>query len=376
MRVKYYNQDEVDFINKTFGRTITLGKNNKVQLNEYQKRIFLGWRINKSEIDCVTKEMNDSNVLQSKKDLDAFNDFLELQKQTGKYELYNFAQCEITDSTKTEDRQTVAILQLGDQHIDEVVKSETVMGLNEYNLEIAEQRQKRVYRTAAKLIGHHQKHYNIREVVILFGGDCIGNWIHPELEQTNSLSPNEAIHKFKGMTIAGLRYLHDNLDVDKIRVICISGNHPRETKKVQFNNFSEMNKEYWMYLDIQQSIEALELNKFEWHIPRAEMAVFNIFGKNYLSAHGHQFKYAGGVGGIFPSMFRWFGNINRNLNIKTAFIFHYHQSILTNKVIVNGTPKGFDAFALGHGFEYEKPSQNLILLDSHFGICNFQPIFL
>ena len=375
MRVKYYNQKEVDFINLTFGRNIVLGKSNKVQLNEEQKRIFLNWR---KGIDVLSSidPLENEQTYSDKKEQEAFEDFKELQKQKGKYELYNFAQSDNTDSCKTEDRQTVAILQLGDQHIDEVVKSETVMGLNEYNLEIAEQRQKRVYRTAAKLIGHHQKHYNIREVIILFGGDCIGNWIHPELEQTNSLSPNEAIFKFKGMTIAGLKYLHDTLDVDKIRIICISGNHTRETKKVQFNNFSETNKEYWMYLDIQQSTEAMGLNKLEWHIPKAEMAVFNVFGKNYLAAHGHQFKYAGGVGGIFPSMFRWFGNINRNLNIKTAFVFHYHQSILTNKVIVNGTPKGFDAFALGHGFEYEKPSQNMILLDSHFGICNFQQIFL
>ena len=374
MRVKYYNQKEVDFINITFGRSIKLGKSNKAQLNAEQKRIFLEWRNGVDVLQSVDPQS--TQIYKDKKDQEAFEDFRELQKQKGKYELYNFAQCEKTDSCKTEDRQTVAILQLGDQHIDEVVQKETVMGLNEYNLEIAEERQKRVYRTAAKLIGHHQKHYNIKEVVILFGGDCIGNWIHPELEQTNSISPNEAIYKFKGMTIAGLKYLHDTLDVEKIRIICISGNHTRETKKVQFNNFSETNKEYWMYLDIQQSTEAMGLKKFEWHIPKAEMAVFNIFGKNYLSAHGHQFKYAGGIGGIFPSMFRWFGNINRNLNIKTAFIFHYHQSIFTNKVIVNGTPKGFDAFALGHGFEYEKPSQNMVLLDSHFGICNFQRIFI
>ena len=40
MRVKYYNQKEVDFINVTFGRRIKLGKHNKVQLNAEQKRIF------------------------------------------------------------------------------------------------------------------------------------------------------------------------------------------------------------------------------------------------------------------------------------------------------------------------------------------------
>ena len=162
MRVKYYNQKEVDFINITFGRSIKLGKSNKAQLNAEQKRIFLEWRNGIDVLKSVDPQL--TQTYKDKKDQEAFEDFRELQKQKGKYELYNFAQCDKTDSCKTEDRQTVAILQLGDQHIDEVVQKETVMGLNEYNLEIAEERQKRVYRTAAKLIGHHQKHYNIKEI--------------------------------------------------------------------------------------------------------------------------------------------------------------------------------------------------------------------
>ena len=28
-----------------------------------------------------------------------------------------------------------------------------------------------------------------------------------------------------------------------------------------------------------------------------------------LFAHGHEFKYAGGIGGIYPSMLRWFNKI-------------------------------------------------------------------
>ena len=366
MRVKYYNQKEVDYLNETFGRSLTLGKINKAQLNQKQKEMFLEWRKNGSTEETSNVTYKDEKMQA------AFEDFQELQKQKGTYEHYKFSQIENSCNT----RETVAIIQMGDQHIDEVVESESVMGLNEYNLEIAVQRQEKLFQTACKLITHHQKHYNINEVIIIFGGDSIGNWIHPELEQTNSLSPNEAIHKFKGMVIEGLKYMHANLNVERIRIICVSGNHPRETKKIQFSNFSETNKEYWMYLDLQQITETLGLNKIQWYIPKSEMAVFNIFGKNYLAAHGHQFKYAGGIGGIFPSMYRWFGNINRNLNIETAFIFHWHQAIFTKKVIVNSTPKGFDAFALGKGFEFEKPSQNMILLDSKYGITNYQQIFL
>lgn len=299
-----------------------------------------------------------------------YQDFLDLSKQKLKFDLYKIT------APKSESRETVAIVQLSDQHIDEVVKPESVLGMNEYNLEIAEERQKKVYASATKLIGHHQQHYNIKKVILLFEGDSIGNWIHPELEQTNSLTPNEAIYKFKSLAISGIKYMHDNLDIDEITCVCIAGNHPRETKRIQYANFTQVNKEYWMYKDMEETIKMMGLNKVKFIIPNAEMAVMELFGKRYLVAHGHQFKYNGGVGGIFPSMLRWFGSITKALQVEAAFIGHWHQSIFTKRVIVNGSPKGYDAYAIGKGLEFEPPSQNLILLDSKFGMCNFQQIVL
>ena len=95
-------------------------------------------------------------------------------------------------------------------------------------------------------------------------------------------------------------------------------------------------------------------------LPKLDKKVQNIiiiFDKKYLVAHGHQFKYAGGIGGIFPSMLRWFSGMAKTLGVETAFIGHYHQSIFTKRVIVNGSSKGYDAYALGKNLEYEKPSQ-------------------
>lgn len=300
-----------------------------------------------------------------------FNEFVELTEKKGQFQLFD-----IISIPEGDERETVAITQMSDQHIDEVVLSDSVMGLNEFNLDIAKARMNTYFVKLVKLIKHHQQNYKINKLIILLEGDVIGGWIHDELAQTNSLSPNEAIYEAKSIIISGFKYIHDNLEVDSINVVAVCGNHTRETRKVQFANFNDTNKEYWMYLDIEASCKMLGLDKIKFYIPKSEMAIITIFGNKYLIAHGHQFKFSGGVGGIFPSMLRWFGNMSKTLGVKAAFIGHWHQSVFTNHVIVNNTVKGYDAFAMGRGLEFSPPSQNLVLLDSEYGFCNFQQIFL
>jgi len=359
-------QTEYEFIKKITDGKYTGGK--RPRLTEKQYRELIAFR-SLSGVGNVYKK--DNYVMISKNEESEYKDFLELTALKGKFELYD-----LVPNPTAGNRETVAIAQFSDQHIDEVVEKDSVLGMNEYNFDIAKKRFDTHFYKLNKLITHHQAHYNIKNVFLLFQGDTIGGWIHDELAQTNSMSPNKAIFEAKSMYISGLKYLHDNLDVDEITVVCICGNHSRETKKVQFANFNETNKEFWMYLEIENICKMLGLSKLKFIIPKAEIAILNIFGKRYAVAHGHQFKFAGGIGGIFPSMLRWFANLAKTLKIESAFIGHWHTSIFTSKVIVNGSMKGYDAFALSKMLEFQQPSQNLILLDSEFGLCNFQPIVL
>ena len=300
-----------------------------------------------------------------------YKEFIELLSTKGKFELYD-----VLPATSAGDRQTAVIAQFSDQHIDEVVAPESVLGLNAYNPEIAKKRFENHFYLVDRFVSHHQEHYNIRHLFLLFQGDTIGGWIHDELAQTNSMSPNEAIYLAKSLYVSGLKFLNDNTDVDKITVVCVCGNHSRETRKIQFANFNDTNKEYWMYLEIENICKMMGLTKIEFIIPKAEMAVITIFGKRYVVAHGHQFKYGGGIGGIFPPMLRWFAGLSKVLKADAAFVGHWHQSIFHRRVVVNGSSKGYDGYALSKMLEFEEPSQNLVLVDSEYGLCNFQRIIL
>lgn len=364
MRNKRYslNEEEMQFICSLRNKDIK-----SYIKNETGYRV----RLTPEEYEKLKKDKRPSSVEQSivekERQLDSL---LEGLKLAGDVELR-----EIRIKSKKEQRVTVPIVQLSDWHIDEVVKSKSVLGLNEYNPEVAQKRVDTLFVKMCKLIEHHQENYDITEAVIALQGDFIGGWIHDELMQTNSESPLNAIRTVRNMILSGFKYVQEHLDVDKIHVVCISGNHSRNTRKIQFANFNDVSLEYGMYKDMEEISGQIGLDKFEFIIPAAEMTVVEMLGKRMLFAHGHEFKYAGGIGGIYPSMLRWFSKVAKVFRLDIAFIGHWHQSIFTQQCVVNGSLKGYDAYAMGKGIDFQPPSQNLTLLDSKYGFCLHQEIF-
>ena len=277
-----------------------------------------------------------------------------------------------TKSKNSLDEGNTGFLIASDWHAEETVKSSTVLGLNEFNLEISEQRIKNFFANAIYMI----KKRPVDNLVVGLLGDMIGGYIHDELAQTNGLSPMQGVAFVKKLIISGLKAIHDELpELQKIVVVGICGNHSRTTKKLQFNNGFALNHEYFLYKDIEQTLTLLGLTKFEFIIPEGDLAYLDIYGKKILFAHGFQFRTAGGVGGIYPSMLRWFGKMNQVIKIDKAFLGHYHTSIYTKEVCVNGSLKGYDAFAMGHGLAYEEPQQTYVILNEKRGFIFYSPIF-
>lgn len=336
----------------------------------YNKRNTEYWAKREGKEPTVTKSQESDPVLSELRSLyseEEIKGIIGLKKDAAPIELV-----EITPKTKKGNEGNTGFLIASDWHADEVVKASTVLGKNEYNREIAEQRIKNFFANAVYMICKK----SVDNLVLGLIGDLIGGYIHPELEQTNSMSPMQGISFVKNLIISGLKYLHDNLpDLEKITVIGICGNHSRTTKKMQFSNGFEMNHEYFMYKDIEHIVTLMGMTKFQFIIPESEFAYIDVYGKKLLFAHGHQFRTAGGIGGIYPSMLRWYSKMNQTVKIDKAFIGHYHTSIYTKEVCVNGSLKGFDAFAMGHGLAFEEPQQTYVILNEKRGFIFYSPIF-
>ena len=294
-------------------------------------------------------------------------------KANSNVEVYDLTPAQNSEHNKS---QSVAIFLLSDTHIEEVVDAQTVLGLNEYNPEIAKQRMDAFFVNAAKLTSHAQRSYHIDEVTLGCLGDIIGNWIHEELMQTNAMSPLEAISAAKSMILSGLKYWHDNMNVSKITFVGVVGNHGRTTKKSQFANSTDVSLEYFMYKDIEEMARVLGLHKIKFVIPKSEMAVVSIFGKRMLFTHGTNIKYGGGVGGLIIPVTRWFMRLSSTLKVDIAFLGHFHQSVYTKKFVVNGSIKGYDGYAFGKGLDYEAPQQTMLVLNEKRGFTSYTPIYL
>lgn len=319
---------------------------------------------------CTGPEIDLAELERLRGKEEEMNQVLEALKISGGVEIH-----EITPPPSDHGRQTIPIVQLSDWHVDEIVKKDSVLGLNEYNPDIAKERADSVIYQMCKIISHHQAKYNINSVVIALLGDFIGGWIHEELMQTNAEAPLSAIRTARNLLLSGLKYMHDNLKVEKIHVVCVGGNHSRTSRKIQYSNFSDVSLEYGMYLDLQEICGQIGLNKFEFIIPKAQLAVVSLLDKKILFAHGYEFKYQGGIGGIYPPMLRWFFKISKSLKVGKVFMGHWHQPIFTEQCVVNNSLKGYDAYAMDKGMDFQPPSQNLILLDSRYGFCMYQQVF-
>lgn len=295
---------------------------------------------------------------------------LDIKEKTADIEFYKIAPMKSIHS------ETISISLLSDIHIEEVVLRDSVLGMNEFNPKIAKKRLDNYFINLVKLVSHHQRNYDIKRHIIALLGDIIGGYIHDELAQTNAMTPLEAIAYAKTTLMSGFKYLQENLQVETIDVVCIVGNHGRTTDKLQYRNLTQTSYEYFLYKDLQEMCKMVGFDKFNFIIPNASMAVLELFSKRYLFIHGNQFKYQGGIGGLYVPLLRYFAKMAHTFNIDRMFFGHFHTSVGIKQAVGNGSVKGYDSYALGKGLDFEVAQQSMVLLNEKLGFTNFQTIFL
>lgn len=273
-----------------------------------------------------------------------------------------FEQYSFNVATK-EGKSRYAIALFSDAHIEETVKADGVLGLNEYNIEIAEERIKKYFVNLVKALNEDK----VESLVFASLGDTISGYIWEELAQNNSMTPLEATFKAQNLLYNGLEYIVKNSNVKHIKFIGIVGNHSRTTKKIQHANGHVMSYEWLMYKNVEKEIQLTGL-PIEVEIPKSEMAILQTSdGKKYMFMHGFQIKSSGNgtVCGIYPSLNRLSLKLDRNFHQDKIYIGHFHSCISIPNATVNGSIIGFNTFSLSNGFSYEEPAQMYELFDEN-----------
>lgn len=271
--------------------------------------------------------------------------------------------------------EAVAIVQASDWHVEESVEPATVNWLNKYNLDIAKRRAENYFRNTLKLVRKERQDVTIDTLVLHLAGDTISNYLHPELEESNNLSPIEAIRFVKELFVGGLRLWRDDGGFKKIQVVTSYGNHGRLTHKPRFSTGHKNNLEWLAYHDLSTIFQDDPVIQFQ-----VEDGYFNylqVYDKLLRFHHGDAIKYGGGIGGLSIPLTKAVHRANQQRKADADFIGHFHQLMpysRVNKFIVNGSLIGFNAYALRIGASPEEPLQSFHLVDAKRGFTISAPV--
>lgn len=270
--------------------------------------------------------------------------------------------------------EATPIIVASDWHSEEVVKAAQVNGLNEFNLDIFEKRATRFFQAGLRLVRLLNQDVKITTVVLGLLGDFITNDIHDaENSESNGLLPIDAIINVQTKLIAGIEFLLNNSRYNFL-LPCKVGNHSRTTKTTRYASEAGHSLETLMYVHLVAHFR--NEPRVTFVIDDSYLTYLEIYNKTIRFHHGHELKYAGGIGGIFIPAFKAISQWDKGRAADLDIFGHFHQSKDGGKFMCNGSLVGYNAYAIRNKFDFEAPQQQLILIDKKRGRTFSCPILL
>ena len=274
--------------------------------------------------------------------------------------------------------ESALVLPWSDWHIEETVLPEQVSNKNEYNLEIMEARFRKLLHGTLAWWKITSRDTTIKTIVLALLGDFITGSIHEDLAEGNSLAPADAIYKAYSLIVSGIKFILENTPKDVQLVIpCHSGNHGRMTKDQRIATESGNSLEYFMYLMLQDYFESQK--RITFIVQPGYHSYVRFFEGAYEIRfhHGHQMSYGGGVGGLTIPVNKSISQWNKARMVNLDVFGHFHTRFDGGNFVSNGSMIGYSAYAVSIKASYEKPAQQLFLVNREYGEKTaVMPIFL
>ena len=271
----------------------------------------------------------------------------------------------------------VPLLFLSDLHWGEVVHPSQINGVNRYSVDIAHKRLDILGTTATRLLSILSPKMDYPGIVLALGGDMISGNIHDELTATNEMNTMPTVLDLFGKLASFIKYMADTFG--RVHVPGVTGNHGRDTHKIWGKDRHHTSFDWLLYCFLAKHFEGDKRVTFQ--IPDGPDAYFKIYQHRYLMTHGDQFRGGDGmIGALGPIIRGDHRKRSRNAQIDmeydTMLLGHWHQYIHLNRLIVNGSLKGYDEYAYSNNFPYERPQQALWVTHPRHGITYRMPVFV
>ncbi|HEU4428066.1 MAG TPA: hypothetical protein VFT98_04900 [Myxococcota bacterium] len=271
--------------------------------------------------------------------------------------------------------EATAFALASDWHVEERVERASVNGLNEHSLAIADRKIDSYYRHVVDLLRLNRGGVEIRTLVHPLLGDFFSGHIHEDLVEVTELSPTQAVIWLEQRISAGIRYLLEHGDLERIVVPCTIGNHGRTTKKPRIATAMRHSYEWLLYQHLRGAFSSER--RVEFRIADGYHLVLDCHGLTVRLHHGDAVRYAGGVGGLTIPLNKAMSAWDKALRADLDCFGHWHQLLWLPRAVGNGSLIGYGSFSVWIKADYEPAAQAFFLIDAQHRRRTMQtPIWL
>jgi predicted phosphodiesterase len=270
-----------------------------------------------------------------------------------------------------------AVLLISDTHNDEWVDSDEVMGVNEYNPDIARQRLDKLFSTAIE----NAKELQTDVLNIFLLGDMVSGIIHQELLMNSQLGISISIFQMVDYIAQWVRTCTKYFR--EININAVVGNHGRMFVKPSFKKKAQLNYDYILYEVLRRETKNLVKS---FTLPDSPYYIVEVQGVKILNLHGDTIRGGSGLS-VVP------GNLSRDIsllggtlrqsgiNFDVVNMGHFHTFNVTksfdgSEIIMNGSLIGTNEYSLGAIKKGEKASQTFYIIEKDLGIRFIDKIVL
>jgi hypothetical protein len=380
-------QEAIDAYNKT-GSKIEAAKLLKLHVNTYTSRLRVarqhGYKTIEKPEESIMDKLKDAN--DRIRQLESASSAQQEEQLTAEYIKKKIIKLRDGKTTipnwlikKSEKKKFAGVPTLfaSDWHWGEIVDPNQINGVNEYNMTIAQNRARTMVQKAIDLLQNYVANANYPGIVFVLGGDMVSGDIHEELMATNEKEIMPTVLDLFGVLSWCIHTLAN--EFGNVFVPCVSGNHGRNTHKIRNKGRNFTSFDWLLYQFLAKRFE--NDPRITFHIPDGPDAYYSIFGHKYLLTHGDQFRGGDGVIGALGPIVRGdhrkrSRNAQIDMGYETMLLGHWHQLIQLERLIVNGSLKGYDEYAYSNNFGFEPPRQAMWITHPEHGITFSIPIYV
>lgn len=279
-------------------------------------------------------------------------------------------------------REHMPYLLTSDFQAGEVIRPEETEAGYGYDTAIFRQRYRRMIDTTIYLsFNHGGQGWVYPGIIYARGGDTISGGIHEELQDTDDMTPIEAVETVFEEESAGIEKLAEAFGKVEVKTPGSAGNHDRNTHKPRTKGASSHSYD---------RLIAYMLRRHFRHDKRVTFQTsesfdvrFPIYDLNILLTHGDRMGSSGGQGFIGP-MATIMRGAQKVIAEQMALGFkidrvdhgHFHTPGYMGWVLSNGCLPGYSEYAKQYRMRPSPPQQFLLYHHAKRGVVDIKPLTL